>query len=104
MWYRFGKLSEDQEQIRAATREFVKECASEIRTETDSRNSMLVAKILDKHNRLIEVLLSKSSFLKTLVDELTIEFSKNGNLTKTQLKTYATQIENTIKEILGEKN
>lgn len=64
---------------------------------------MLVAKILDKHNRLVEVLLKKSSFLKTLVDELTIEFSKNVNLTKSQLKTYTTQIETTIKEILGGK-
>lgn len=61
--FAFGQLSRAQEQIRAATREFIRECAAEIRTETDGRNARLVEKIIDKHNRLIEVMLLKSSFL-----------------------------------------
>jgi len=92
LWYRFGQLTKDQEQIRTSTREFVKECANEIRTETDSRNSKLIEKILDKHNRLIEVLLTKSSFLKTLIDELSIELSNDNKLTKKQINQISKQL------------
>lgn len=103
LWYRFGQLTKDQEQIRTSTREFVKECANEIRTETDSRNSKLVEKILDKHNRLIEVLLTKSSFLKTLIDELSIELSNDNKLTKKQINQISKQLASTITKILKNK-
>ena len=84
--FRFGKLSDDQRELKDAVRQFVRECAVELRLETNSRNEKLVQRIITRHNRLLQVLTSRSDFLDSVVDKIGNEVSKTRTVDKDTLE------------------